>query len=47
MPNKDCPKCKGVGIVKDASGIHTCWDCLNEGDLDQHTKDLKESGIKI
>ena len=48
MANINCPKCKGTGIVKEKDGsIHTCWDCLNQGDLDQHDKNLKDSGIKI
>jgi len=48
MPNKNCPKCNGKGTIKEADGtIHTCWECLNNGDLDVHTKDVKDSNIKI
>ena len=47
MPNKNCPKCKGTGVVKDAKGVHTCWDCLNEGEFDQHSKEIKDTGIKV
>ena len=48
MVNKDCPKCKGTGIVKEANGtIHTCWDCLRKGEFDVHSKNPKDSGVKI
>ncbi|MFA5019844.1 MAG: hypothetical protein WC533_01960 [Candidatus Pacearchaeota archaeon] len=48
MANKNCPKCKGSGIVKDKDGsIHTCFDCLQNGEFDQASKDVKDSGIKI
>ena len=48
MARKDCPKCKGTGIVKEANGqIHTCWDCLQSGEYDQHSKNPKDSGIAI
>ena len=45
--NQNCPKCHGEGIVKDEKGIHTCWDCLNEGEFDQHSKEIKDTGIKV
>ncbi|MEM3405421.1 MAG: hypothetical protein QW117_00380 [Candidatus Pacearchaeota archaeon] len=45
---KTCQKCKGTGVIKEKDGtIHTCWDCLGEGKMDQHSKDVKESGIKV
>ncbi len=48
MANKNCPKCHGEGVVKEADGsVHTCWKCLEEGDMDQHSKDVKDSKIKI
>ncbi|MEI6732192.1 MAG: hypothetical protein WCK90_05965 [archaeon] len=48
MANKDCPKCHGTGVVKEKDGvIHTCWDCLSDGQYDQHSKNVKDSGIKI
>jgi ribosomal protein L37AE/L43A len=48
MTNKNCPKCKGTGVVKEADGsIHTCWDCLQDGNMDQHSKNLKEANIKV
>ncbi|MEM2932614.1 MAG: hypothetical protein QW622_00125 [Candidatus Pacearchaeota archaeon] len=48
MADKLCPKCKGKGIVKDEDGsIHTCWECLEKGELDQHSKEVKESKIII
>ena len=45
MPGReDCPKCKGKGVVKEEDGsIHTCFDCLTQGDLDQHDKNLKSA----
>jgi len=43
-----CEKCNGTGIVKDKDGsVHTCWKCLEEGRLDAHSKNVKDSGIKI
>ena len=47
--NNECPKCHGTGIVKDEKdhSTHTCWDCLRNGDMDQHSKDLKDSKIKL
>jgi len=43
-----CPKCNGVGIVKEKDGsIHVCWQCLQEGRLDVHSKDLPDSKLKI
>ena len=46
--NKECEKCHGTGIVKEANGtVHTCWKCLQEGKLGEHTKDIKDYGIKI
>lgn len=52
MANKNCQKCKGTGMVKERDkdghvSIHTCWDCLQQGDMDQHSKDVKDSNIKI
>ena len=41
-----CPKCKGTGIVKESiGGVHVCWDCLNSGKLDVHSKDLPDSKV--
>jgi DnaJ-class molecular chaperone len=43
-----CQKCNGTGKVQDADGtIHTCWDCLGSGDMDQHSEVVKDSGINI
>ncbi len=48
MAEEICEKCKGTGIVKDPNGTcHTCWKCLAEGKLDNHSKIVKDSGIKI
>lgn len=46
MPNgrADCPKCRGTGRVRDKDGsIHVCFDCLSNGGMDQHDKDLKSA----
>ena len=46
--NPECEKCRGKGIVKDPDGsAHVCWDCLRNGDLDVHSKDLADSGMRI
>ncbi|MCS7134548.1 MAG: hypothetical protein NZ889_01675 [Candidatus Pacearchaeota archaeon] len=43
-----CAKCRGTGIVKEKDGsVHVCYDCLLEGRLNQHSKDLKETKIKV
>ncbi|MDO8623287.1 MAG: hypothetical protein Q7R52_03495 [archaeon] len=48
MADSNCPKCKGTGVVKESNGmIHTCWDCLQKGEYDVHSKNIKESGVKI
>ncbi|MEM4648053.1 MAG: hypothetical protein QXO12_01955 [Candidatus Pacearchaeota archaeon] len=48
MADKNCPKCKGKGIVKEPDGtVHTCWDCLEKGALDQHSKQIEETNILI
>ncbi len=48
MTNMDCPKCKGTGRVRDEDGtVHTCWDCLRNDNLDQHSEDLRETKIKF
>jgi len=44
----ECSKCHGTGIVKEDDGsVHVCWDCLKEGKLDVHSKNLNDSGIDI
>ena len=45
----DCPKCKGTGIVKEKNGsVHTCFDCLLSGGMDQHDKNPKTAeDVKI
>ncbi|MDP2672902.1 MAG: hypothetical protein Q8O84_03770 [Nanoarchaeota archaeon] len=43
----ECPKCKGTRRIKINGTIQPCWDCLNSGEMDQHSKDIKESKIKI
>ncbi len=48
MANMNCPKCKGLGYVKEKNGsVRTCFDCLLAGDMDQHDENVKESGIKV
>jgi DnaJ-class molecular chaperone len=48
MGNPNCPKCHGEGFVKEKDGsIHTCWDCLQDGGMDQHSSQVKDAGIKI
>ena len=44
---KDCPKCKGTGMVRDKDGtIHICFDCLNAGVFEQHGNP-KDSHIRV
>ncbi|MBI2045508.1 hypothetical protein HYT23_05610 [Candidatus Pacearchaeota archaeon] len=51
MVDQNCPKCRGTGRVREADGsIHTCFDCLQKGEMDQHdkrTKSAEELGIKL
>ncbi|MEM1535972.1 MAG: hypothetical protein QXQ82_02205 [Candidatus Pacearchaeota archaeon] len=48
MTEEKCPKCNNTGIVKEKDGsVHVCFDCLNKGKLDQHSKDIKEAKVKI
>jgi hypothetical protein len=43
-----CEKCKDTGIVKeDDNSVHVCFDCLREGRLDVHSKDLQDTGLKF
>jgi hypothetical protein len=44
----DCPKCHGKRQIKEKDGtIHICFECLVSGRLDQHDKNVRDSGIKI
>ena len=46
--NGRCPKCDNTGIVKEKDGTcHTCWDCMANGRLDQHSDKLPESRIRL
>ena len=48
MANLNCPKCHGTGYVKEKNGtVHTCFDCLTGGDMDQHDKNVRDSNIKL
>ena len=41
---ENCPKCQGTGRVKEKDGtIHVCYDCLQDGGMDQHDKNLKSA----
>ncbi len=41
---EDCPKCHGKKIIKEKDGtVHTCFDCLNRGQMDQHDKNIKSA----
>jgi hypothetical protein len=39
-----CPKCQGKGRIKKADGTITiCFDCLQNGNMDQHDKNIRDS----
>ena len=43
-----CQKCKDTGMVKENNGsVHVCFDCLSSGNLDVHSKNVKDSGVKV
>ena len=43
-----CDKCKDTGMIREKNGtIHVCFDCLSEGRLDVHSKNVKDSGIQV
>ena len=43
-----CKKCNGTGIVKEKNGsVHVCWDCLEAGRLDVHTKNMPDHKIRL
>jgi hypothetical protein len=47
-PKKTCNKCNNTGKVRDKDGsIHVCFDCLQNGNLDQHDKVIKDSNIRL
>ncbi len=46
--NPKCEKCHGKGVVKEKDGtVHVCWDCLQSGELDVHSKNLPDSKIRL
>lgn len=46
--DEDCSKCHGTGVVKEENGtIHTCWDCLQKGEFDVHSKKVPDSKVKV
>jgi hypothetical protein len=45
---KPCAKCNNTGrVIKPDGSISICFDCLQNGNLDQHDKVVKDSGIKV
>jgi hypothetical protein len=43
-----CPKCNDTKRIKKADGtIQPCFDCLLKGEMDQHSRNPKDSGIKV
>jgi len=48
MANPNCPKCKGKGFyMRPDKSIQTCFDCLQDGSMDQHDEHLKDSDVKL
>ncbi len=48
MESQVCPKCLGKKRIVGKDGtIRPCWDCLNAGEMDQHSTNVKDSGIEI
>jgi len=48
MEEEKCPKCHGTGIRRNPDGsVSTCFDCLQNGKLDTHTTDIKETKIRL
>ena len=42
-----CEKCNNTGMIKEKNGtVHTCFDCLESGRMEQHGKP-KDSGIRL
>ncbi|MEM4330804.1 MAG: hypothetical protein QW273_02240 [Candidatus Pacearchaeota archaeon] len=48
---KPCSKCNNTGRIKEKDGtIRICYECLLNGNFDQHDKKLKDAselGIKL
>lgn len=43
-----CELCKDTFVVKEKDGsFHTCWKCLSDGKLEQHSSKLPVSNVKI
>ena len=48
MADPRCEDCKGMGRVRDKDGTwHTCWKCLQDGKLDNHSKSLPDNNIRL
>lgn len=46
--NYSCQKCEDTGMVKEKTGqVHVCFDCLQNGKLDVHSKKVPDSRIQI
>jgi hypothetical protein len=44
MVTDDCPKCRGKRTIMEKDGtVHTCFDCLISGRIDQHDKKIKSA----
>ncbi|MEK6858298.1 MAG: hypothetical protein AABX53_00095 [Nanoarchaeota archaeon] len=44
----DCAKCQGKRRIMKANGeVSPCFECLVAGRMDQHAKDIKDSGIRL
>jgi len=42
METDDCPKCRGKRIIREKDGtVHTCFECLVAGRMNQHDKNPK------
>jgi len=43
-----CEKCNGTFKILGKDGtMHTCFDCLAAGRIDVHSKNVRDSNIKI
>ncbi|MBS3094864.1 hypothetical protein J4474_04315 [Candidatus Pacearchaeota archaeon] len=43
-----CQKCNGTLRIRKADGtIQPCWDCLQNGKMDVHSKKLPDHNIQL
>lgn len=47
MADEKCPDCGGKGRIFTKEGVRTCFKCLVEGRLDNHSKILPDHNIKL